>query len=59
MARAAAVWQAGPVQQPKKLTAQQLAAHLRQLQATSRKDTDELLTDLLCHVYKSRDSQDS
>jgi hypothetical protein len=47
------------VQKPKKLTAQQLAAHLRRLQAASREDRDELLTDLLCHVYQSRDSQDS
>ena len=59
MARAAAVWQAGPVQQPKKLTAQQLAAHLRQLQTATREQTDGLLTDLLCHIYKSKDSQDS
>ena len=59
MAARAAVWQAARVQTPKKLTAQQLAAHLRQLQAASREDADALLTDLLCHVYKSRDSQDS
>jgi hypothetical protein len=41
------------------LTAQQLAAHLRLLESASRDDVDSLLTDLLCHVYKSRDSQDS
>ncbi len=52
-------WQAARVQKPRKLTPQQLAAHLRLLEAASREDVDSLLTDLLCHVYKSRDSQDS
>ena len=46
-------------QQPKKLTAEQLAEHLKRLQQASREDVDELLTDLLCQVYRSRDSQDS
>ena len=59
MAPARSVWQAARVQQPKKLTAQQLAAHLRQLESATRKDADGLLTDLLCHIYKSKDSQDS
>jgi hypothetical protein len=55
----APVWQAALVQKPKKLTVEQLAAHLRQLETSSREDVDALLTDLLCHVYKSRDTQDS
>ena len=48
-----------PVQTPKKLTPEQLAEHLRLLDEARRKDLDELLTDLLCHVYRSRGAQDS
>ncbi len=49
----------GLVQTPKKMTAQELAEHLLLLKAASRDDLDELLTDLLCQVYRSRDTQDS
>ncbi len=45
------------MQKPKKMTNNQLAEHLRLLQVASRDDMDELLTDLLCHVYRSRASQ--
>ena len=45
-----------PVQKPQ-MTSQELAEHLRLLKAASRDDLDELLTDLLCHVYRTKDSQ--
>jgi hypothetical protein len=44
------------VQKPQ-LTAQELAEHLRQLEDASRDELDEMLTDLLCHVYRTKDSQ--
>jgi len=47
------------VQTPKKMTAEELAEHLRLLETADRDDLDELLTDLLCHVYRSKDSQNS
>ena len=40
-----------------KLTEETLAEHLRLLTAASRDDKDELLTDLLCHVYRTKDAQ--
>ena len=43
--------------QPEKMSTAQLAEHLRLLQGAAREDLDELLTDLLVHVYRSRDSQ--
>ena len=39
------------------MTAQELADHLRLLTVASRDDMDELLTDLLCHVSRTRDSK--
>jgi len=44
------------VQKPQ-ITADELAEHLRLLTAASREDMDELLTDLLCHVYRTKDAQ--
>ena len=48
-----------PVQKPPppNMTAEQLSEHLRLLDLASRDDLDELLTDLLCHVYRTKDSQ--
>ncbi len=53
------LWQSGVVLAPKKMTAQQLAEHLRLLDEAAREDLDELLTDLLCRVYNTRETQDS
>ena len=39
------------------ITQDELAEHLRLLKLASRDDMDELLTDLLCHVYRTKDSQ--
>ncbi len=39
------------------MTSEELAEHLRLLTAASRDDLDELLTDLLCHVYRTKDAQ--
>ncbi len=39
------------------MTEQELAEHLRLLREAAREDLDELLTDLLCHVYRTKDSQ--
>jgi hypothetical protein len=44
------------VQKPQ-ITADELAEHLRLVDVASRDDMDELLTDLLCHVYRTKDSQ--
>ena len=49
----------GGVTKPLKLTPEELAKHLSLLTASSAKDLDELLTDLLCHVYRTRNAQDS
>ena len=35
------------------------AEHLSLLKVASREDLDELLTDLLCHVYRTKDAQNS
>ena len=43
--------------QKPQLTSDELAEHLRLLKSASRDDLDELLTDLLCHVYRTKDSQ--
>jgi hypothetical protein len=43
--------------QKPQMSAQELADHLRLLKVASRDDLDELLTDLLCHVYRTKDSQ--
>ena len=40
-----------------RITQESLAEHLRMLTVASREDKDELLTDLLCHVYRTKDSQ--
>ena len=51
------IWHAGhPVQKPK-MTTTELKEHLRLLNVASRDDLDELLTDLLCHVYGPLASQ--
>jgi hypothetical protein len=39
------------------MTSDELRDHLRLLSVASRDDRDELLTDLLCHVYRTKDSQ--
>jgi len=44
------------VQKPQ-LTPKELADHLKLLSSSSRDDVDELLTDLLCHVYRTKDAQ--
>jgi hypothetical protein len=44
------------VQKPQ-ITQEELAEHLRLINVASRDDMDELLTDLLCHVYRTKDSQ--
>jgi len=44
------------VQKPQ-ITPNELAEHVRLLQSASRDDLDELLTDLLCHVYRTKKSQ--
>ncbi len=46
----------GPVQKPK-MTLTELQEHLKLLDVASRDDLDELLTDLLCHVYRTKDAQ--
>ena len=43
--------------QKPQMTSQELSEHLRLLKVASRDDLDELLTDLLCHVYRTKDSQ--
>ena len=44
------------VQKPQ-ITAKELEEHLELLADASRDDLDELLTDLLCHVYRTKDAQ--
>ncbi|HEX8207257.1 MAG TPA: hypothetical protein VF587_14445 [Solirubrobacteraceae bacterium] len=41
------------------MTTDELEEHLSLLKVASREDLDELLTDLLCHVYRTKDSQNS
>ena len=41
------------------LSPTQLAKHLKALTESSRADRDELLTDLLCHVYRSKGAQNA
>ena len=43
--------------QKPQMTNKELAEHLRLLRTASRDDLDELLTDLLCHVYRTKDAQ--
>jgi hypothetical protein len=43
--------------QKPKMTLDELREHLRVLTGASRDDLDELLTDLLCHVYRTKDAQ--
>ena len=43
--------------QKPQITPNELAEHVRLLQSASRDDLDELLTDLLCHVYRTKDAQ--
>lgn len=42
-----------------KLTAKDLAEHVDQLETASVEDLDELLTDLLVHIYPTKVTQDS
>jgi hypothetical protein len=51
------VWHASYDVQKPKMTANELREHLRLLSVASRDDLDELLTDLLCHVYRTKDAQ--
>ena len=39
------------------ITAQELAEHLKLLESSTREDRDELLTDILCHIYRTKDAQ--
>ena len=39
------------------MTSEELREHLNLLHVASRDDMDELLTDLLCHVYRTKDAQ--
>jgi hypothetical protein len=41
------------------ITAEQLSDHLAQLETASQDDLDELLRDLLVHVYPTKATQDS
>ncbi len=43
--------------QKPQITPQELSEHLRLLTVASRDDMDELLTDVLCHVYRTKDCQ--
>jgi predicted ArsR family transcriptional regulator len=52
-------WEGRLMQKPAKMTTDELAEHLSLLTVASREDLDELLTDLLCHVYRTKDSQNS
>ena len=48
-----------PAMQKPPLSPTQLAKHLKVLSQASRDDKDELLTDLLCHVYRSKGAQNA
>ena len=39
------------------MTTDELREHLELLEEADRDDRDELLTDLLCHVYRTKDAQ--
>jgi hypothetical protein len=41
------------------MTGQDLAEHLKLLEEATTEDLDELLTDLLVHVYPTKQTQDS
>jgi hypothetical protein len=41
------------------ITAEQLVAHLDSIEASSTDDKDELLRDLLVHIYPTKVTQDS
>ena len=43
--------------QKPKMTAEELKDHLQTVNVATRDDLDELLTDLLCHVYRTKDAQ--
>lgn len=43
--------------QKPQITQEELADHVRLLADASRDDMDELLTDLLCHAYRTKDAQ--
>jgi hypothetical protein len=57
LSRPERVWHASHDVQKPKMTADELREHLRLLNVASRDDLDELLTDLLCHVYRTKDAQ--
>ena len=40
------------------ITAEQLEAHLEEIETSSQDDKDELLRDLLVHVYPTKVTQD-
>jgi hypothetical protein len=50
-------WEARAIVQKPQITPKELAEHLELLTTASRDDLDELLTDLLCHVYRTKDAQ--
>lgn len=41
------------------ITAEQLSDHLDQLETATQDDLDELLRDLLVHIYPTKRTQDS
>jgi hypothetical protein len=41
------------------ITAEQLSEHLDQVETATQEDKDELLRDLLVHVYPTKVTQDS
>jgi hypothetical protein len=41
------------------ITAEQLSEHLDQLETSTQNDMDELLRDLLVHIYPTKVTQDS
>ena len=48
-----------PAMQKPPLSPAQLAKHVKVLADSSRDDRDELLADLLCHVYRSKGAQNA
>jgi hypothetical protein len=45
--------------QKPEITPQDLARHLKAIEESSRDERDELLTDLLCHVYATKQAQNT
>jgi hypothetical protein len=45
--------------QKPQITPQDLARHLKQVEHSTRDERDELLTDMLCHVYATKQAQNT